>query len=313
MLSVAVSRYLSAVDYQKGLSGLKAELVVTCPGPFEARTTSLVLPHLRLLRAVENLPRIAHIVVPSSPAVITFSLAAHPPVLWNGIAIRPGDLVVHAAGESLHQRTTAAAAWGMLSVERDFLAHHGTAVLRKPLPAPGEGVVLRISARDSSEFTKLLCRSMEFVEKRPGRAGSPEVAQALEHDLLYALLYCLRNGRDELPSPECRLRATVVNQVAAMLAEAPHRRLAVTDLCAAIGVSDRVLNMCCRAVLGMGPATYMRLYRLNHARAAIIEAAAGTARIADLAGRYGFADAGRFAAAYRLAFGELPSATLSHP
>ncbi len=313
MLGVAVNRYLSAVDYQKGLPGLRVELVVTSPGPFEARTTLLALPHLRLLRAVENLPRIAHIVVPPSPGVLTFSRAAHPPVLWNGVAMRPGDLVVHASGESLHQRTGAAAAWGMLSVERDFLARHGGAVLRNSVPVPGEAAVLRVSTRDSSEFTKLICRSVEFAEKRPGRAGSFEVAQALEQDLLYALLCCLGNGQREPQSPEHRLRAAVVNQVAAMLAEAPHRRLVVADLRAAIGVSDGVLNACCRTVLGMGPATYMRLYRLSRARAAIMEAEAGSARIADLARRYGFADAGRFAAAYRLAFGELPSATLSRP
>lgn len=313
MLGVAVNRYLSAIEFQRGLTGLAAELVVTSPGPFEARTTSITLPHMVLLRAAENLPRIAHIVLPSSPALISFSLTAQPRMLWNDSAMRPGDLVLHAPGECLHQRTGGASSWGLLSVDRAFLARHGTAVLQRPVLTACEGAVLRVSPRESAEFARLHARAVEFVEKRPGRAAFPEVAQALEQDLLYALLCCFRNGQYEPPSPARSFHTAVVNRLAAMLAAEPHRRLAVADLCAAIKISDRMLGACCRAVLGMGPVSYMRLYRLNRARAAIIDAGSGAARIADLARKFGFGDAGRFAAAYRRAFGELPSATMSRP
>jgi AraC-like DNA-binding protein len=313
MLGVAVSRYLSAVDFQKGLLGLAAECVVTSPGPFEARTTSIALSHMVLLRATENLPRIAHIVLPSSPAFISFSLVAQPQMLWNGIAMRPGDLVIHAPGGQLYQRTGSASAWGMLSVDREFLARHGAALLQRSVLATCEGTILRVAAREGAEFAKLHTRAIEFVERRPGRAGFTEVAQPLEQDMLYALLCCFSNGHCEPPSASRSFQAGVMNRLAAILAAEPHRRLAVADLCAALDVSNRTLAACCRAVVGMGPASYMRLYRLSRAQAAIIDAERGTASIADLARQFGFSKPGRFAAAYRLAFGELPSATLSRP
>ncbi len=173
MLGVAISRYLDAIEFQRSFSGLTAELVVTSPGTFEAKTTSLMLPHMLLLRATESLPRIAHIALPTTPTLISFSLAAQPYMLWNGVVMRPGDFVIHAPGERLHQCTSRASTWGLLSVNREFLMRHATAVLRRPILPKSEGTLLRALPRGSGEFARLHERAIEFVERRPVRAGHP--------------------------------------------------------------------------------------------------------------------------------------------
>jgi AraC-like DNA-binding protein len=60
----------------------------------------------------------------------------------------------------------------------------------------------------------------------------------------------------------------------------------------------------------MSPGQYARLRRLNLVRAALRRADPAATSIAEIARQYGFSELGRFAAAYRTAFGETPSATL---
>ena len=95
-----------------------------------------------------------------------------------------------------------------------------------------------------------------------------------------------------------------------VLAEHPNRSLHMSELCALIGVTDRTLRSCCAEFLGMSPSRYMLLRRLNAVRIALRAADPATASVAEIAGGCGFTELGRFAGAYRTAFGESPSATL---
>ena len=101
-----------------------------------------------------------------------------------------------------------------------------------------------------------------------------------------------------------------MNRFEKLLASHVGRKLPAARICASIGVSERTLRLCCAKFLGMGPSRYIRLRRLNLVRAAGRRADPATMSVAELAGRYGFFELGRFAIRYRTLFGELPSATL---
>src|SRR5262249_29481844 len=85
------------------------------------------------------------------------------------------------------------------------------------------------------------------------------------------------------------------------------------ELCASVGVTERTLHSYCAEFLGVSPDKYLRLRRLTQARIALRHADPTTASIAAIARSCGFAQLGRFATAYRAAFGEVPSATLQRP
>jgi AraC family ethanolamine operon transcriptional activator len=92
----------------------------------------------------------------------------------------------------------------------------------------------------------------------------------------------------------------------ALLAD-PDRRPLVTQVCHAIGVSERTLRGCCLSVLGMSPAAYLRLRHLERARLALMKTSQITAgEAAEVAQRYGFVSPLHFVTAYRNAFGTLP-------
>jgi AraC-like DNA-binding protein len=95
--------------------------------------------------------------------------------------------------------------------------------------------------------------------------------------------------------------------------ESPDQSLYIPEICAALGVSDRTLRMCCQEHLGMGPKRYLLLRRMHRAGRALREAAPSVATVSDIAAQFGFWHFGRFAAAYRSLFGEMPSATLHRP
>jgi len=70
------------------------------------------------------------------------------------------------------------------------------------------------------------------------------------------------------------------------------------------------LRSLCHEFLGLSPLAYVRLRRLNLVRAALLRSDPAIATVSGVARHHGFSELGRFAAAYRAAFGESPSTTL---
>ena len=73
---------------------------------------------------------------------------------------------------------------------------------------------------------------------------------------------------------------------------------------------DRLLRECCREQLRMGPSQYLSLRRMQQVHRALRSQNRETARVSEIAERYGIRDLGRFASDYRALYGELPSTTL---
>jgi AraC-like DNA-binding protein len=94
------------------------------------------------------------------------------------------------------------------------------------------------------------------------------------------------------------------------LASRPDEPLYLSEICAAIGVSERTLRDCCQDHLGMGPHRYLWLRRMHLTRRALREAHSARTTVTDIATAHGFWELGRFAVEYRTLFDELPSATL---
>lgn len=94
----------------------------------------------------------------------------------------------------------------------------------------------------------------------------------------------------------------------ALLAADPAATPSTAALAASAGVAPRTLQRHVRAALGTRPKTLARRLRLGAARDALLAGEATS--VIDVALQHGFAHPGRFAVAYRAAFGESPSDTL---
>lgn len=102
----------------------------------------------------------------------------------------------------------------------------------------------------------------------------------------------------------------LVQKVDAWIEGQPPTSLHVSDACFALGVSLRTLQRAFQKSVGMGPAQYLLVKRLNKARAALLAADPDSVNVTAIATGHGFWELGQFAKRYRQAFGEHPSQTL---
>lgn len=89
-----------------------------------------------------------------------------------------------------------------------------------------------------------------------------------------------------------------------------HRRIAISELCQAAGVSRRQLEYSFRASLGVSPRDYIAVVRLNEIRRALKQGRGTGASVTAIALDHGVTHLSRFAQDYRRLFDELPSETI---
>jgi AraC-like DNA-binding protein len=150
-----------------------------------------------------------------------------------------------------------------------------------------------------------------LAEAETAAETHPEVARSLEQSLVEAMVKCLGDSESTEVRWAHRCREAIMRRFRRVLGENPDRALYLPETCAAIGVPDRTLRHCCHKHLGMGPKKYLLLRRLNLAQLALRTTTPDITTVTEIATRYGFWHFGRFSAAYRSVFGELPSVTLN--
>jgi transcriptional regulator GlxA family with amidase domain len=141
-------------------------------------------------------------------------------------------------------------------------------------------------------------------------AGSDLVEAELRRNALHATLaaFSPEFGLALQRSVQRRAAPRSVQRAISYLEEHAHEAITIDDVAEAAGISTRGLQYAFRRALDMTPTDYLRRRRLEGAHA---EMAAGTtASVGEIALRWGFASASRFAKHYRDAYGRTPRQTL---
>jgi AraC-like DNA-binding protein len=296
-----------AEDFQAALSadGV-AGLLVTGRGQFRARITQVGLEGLRFAAVEEQLARIAFVAVPAGMVLVAFPIDGGPSPVWGGIEIRPREIIAFGPGERLHARTVGPSHWGAFHVLGQPLVQYGRAVSGTRFTVPS-AARLRPPAAVVRELRGLHRAAIRMAEARAAAFTDIEAAHGLEQQLLHMLIECLSEGGEEETATGRRHRGILARLEDWLIAE-PF--LSMSDLCAALGVSDRLLRLCCKEHLGMGPRSYRHLRGMQQVRSTLRSRNLDGASVSEVARRHGFHSLGRFATNYRALYGELPSVTL---
>lgn len=143
--------------------------------------------------------------------------------------------------------------------------------------------------------------------------GSPVLAEELARTVATAALHTFANStmtRQHVPGPGAAAPATVRRAVAYLEANAD-RPVQLSDVAAEVGTSARALQYAFRRHLDTTPLAHLRRVRLERTRQDLREADPTRGdTVAAVAARWGFTNTGRFAAAYRAAYGVTPAETL---
>jgi AraC-like DNA-binding protein len=309
MAQSGTATFANLDDYRAAIRTARVNLIVTGGGDFNARLTWLALDRLYLLHSREKLPRIGFFSLSPTRAFASFRTSAASPLTYSAFDLQFGDIVFHGRGERTHQRTDGESQWALISLPHEQLAACSKALTGTKIISPPEGRVLRPSRRAAKRLLQLHSKICRLVKTKQELIANPEVARAIEQELLHALVNCLTAGDASGNPRRRRHHAEIMARFEDALASHREPHLNLPALCSAIGVPERTLRACCSEFLGMSPTRYHLLRRLNGARSALLSADPETASVAEIARNNQFHELGRFAVAYRTLFGEMPSST----
>jgi AraC-like DNA-binding protein len=296
-------------DYRAGMVDANVDLVLTKPGDFNARLTWLTLDHFHAFRGSEGVPRIAYMSLAPTRVFVSFPLTSSFVLVWNGVELQLGDIVLHSRGERGHQWTKGTSQWGLVSFPASKFADYCRALAEFDLPDRPVGQILRLPPSVAVRLRRLHSRACHLAETKPAIIVYQEAAHAIEQEFIYTLVNCLAAGDTHSPPAIQRRHAEIMIRFEEILRTDFGELPSAPKLCAAMGIAERTLRACCVKSVGLSPGQYIRLRQLNLARSELQRASA-TTTVAQIALRCRFSELGRFAVYYRMLFGESPSETL---
>jgi AraC-like DNA-binding protein len=302
--------FLEPDHYEASLRQTQIEILIALNSKFKARLTWAELHDLQVLRCEEDVPRVAYVWLGAQLSFVTFPAHSGPLPILGGTELGPGEIVFHGRGERLHQATPGSFVWNVMALDPVQLEQYGRALSGKPFTLPLKGKILRPSPRDVARLRRLHAQVCHLAETKPKLLAHTEVARAIEQGLIQTLVACLTGASMRADGAIKRRHASVMIRFEEVLAEHLGEPLDTPELCELIGVTERTLRSCCAEFLGMSPVRYVLLRRLRGARVALRDAAPDGVSLLELVRGFGFAELGRFEAAYRAAFSEAPLTTL---
>jgi AraC-like DNA-binding protein len=295
-----------AALHREGGSGL----LVTAFGDFRARLTQLDLHSLRLSAVEEALPRILFLAVPPNELLASFPIGDLPSPIWGGMGPGKGEFLTFGPGHRVHMRTHGPCRWGAIRFAVGELADYFQKLTEATLAVPPVAQCWHPPGAAARRLLQLHAAATRAGEYRPKLIVDAEASHGMEQQLIDAFVECLSAG----PSEACMQSKQRLQEIAIrfedLLADLPDRHRRVADYSAALGISDRLLRTSCRETLGMSAAGYVRLRALHRIHRILRGGDAPATRVSQVANCHGFRDLGAFASAYRVLFGEPPSATL---
>jgi AraC-like DNA-binding protein len=298
------------IPYQATIRGGAVELFPTVKGNFHVEWTQIDCGRLWLQHSSEDLPRVAHSKVNPKELVIAFhGDQRQAPAYYSGLELTADGIVVGFPGSSRHVRTYHPCRWASMSLSGEDFSTATSALLGRELCKGPITSLVHPAPAHMARLVRLHAATRKLVEAVPEIFEHPEVSSAIEHDLVHAMVRCLADDTQAEATVGWRRHTAIMKRFEEFVANCD-RPLHVTEICAGVGVSERVLRFCCDEHLGMGPIRYLWLRRMHLARRALMNADPVRTSVTQIVTQYGFWQLGYFAAAYQGLFGELPSATL---
>lgn len=272
-------------------------------GPFHAELARYWLGDIMLQRADIGQPINATMGMP--PAwVVGFGPTSHASERWNGELLEPDHVVLHRPGREAHM-VAQGGEWGSVTVQEATLQRIFQERLGRP-PALSARQMLRPAPHVLSALRRLHAEAHAISDD----AGAEPARAVLRDRLEAALVACLTSTPVGPEDGIIARRGELLSALDDLCAASNAEPLTASRVCRLMGSDERTLKLLCQHVFGMSLHAYVTQWRLRHVHHALRRASPVETSVATEAMRQGFWELGRFAAAYRRAFGQKPSDTL---
>jgi AraC-like DNA-binding protein len=295
---------------QTAIQAADVELFPTTKGKFSSELTQIRMDQIWMQRFHQGLAQINTVATRPGRRVIGFHTRQNQTAMQHcGMEVLPGTIVVNNF-DVLHQRSDADFHYGAMSMTTDDFAVACKAITNLEFGMLPLTHLVRPSPVLMSRLMKLHEMVGQIAETTPDLLELPEIMRSLEQKLIHLMVRCLTEGALSEMTVGSRRHDIIMSKFEEFLEENPDTPLYLTEICAAIGVAERTLRVACEEHLGMGPIRYLSLRRMHLVRRALLRADPSRTTVTRVATDHGFWELGRFAVAYRVLFGELPSESL---
>jgi AraC-like DNA-binding protein len=310
MPSSTILKFSDPYEYQAAFGhATDLNTIVTARGSYQSKLTLVNLHRLELQHARNSLPKIVRGTTKKNVCAISFLVADNKAyVTFNGAEVSQSCISFYSPATEYNVAASAECYWAGITVAPETLALALQALVGYEITAPKATQLIRTPAPQIARLLKLHEAAVQLATTAPDVLSHPEVARVIEQELLRALIACLGD-----PAPIKKAnpnRQRVLQRFHQVVDANQYEPLYLPEICSAVGVSERTLHSVCTSYLGVSPHRYLWLRRMNLVRRALALADPKAKTVTTVANDYGFAELGRFAVAYRVLYGESPSATL---
>ena len=309
---MAVGAQVKTVDpdqFRVAIRPANGRFTIIGRGQFSIQATQVTFDDLRLQRGDESVAREWHLCVPSNRLALTFVFTGAGLGL-HGVRADGDAVLVGPPGLDAMHTLFGPTVWGSVTLPPDRLAEYSVALTGRDWTPPGNVLGLKPGPAPLARLLRLHASMTHLAETAPALLAHPDVARGLEQSGIEAFVACLEQADYRVGGEPFRKRTQVMKRFRGLVERHADQGLFLSEVCAAVGVPYRTLNLYCREEFGVSPKQYLLLRRLHLVRHALRQPGAGRQTVTEAAMRFGFWELGRFAAFYQAVFGERPSATL---
>ncbi|MBB4274087.1 helix-turn-helix domain-containing protein [Rhizobium mongolense] len=277
-------------------------------GRFEGRLTQFLMGDVQLGRESWSPGVLQRGCAPAGTWVFGLPLFAEGSLHIRRRPAPPGQLLVATSRDDVGFTATGPSALMIVVLPTQSIDHwvqvrRGIERLDVDLPSPRWQVPATEMARRAETLSGLL----EVLTTESDDLFGERSLRNVESQIFEVILGMIPSA--EVIEP-LHSRARIARAVLSLLRERLNDPPSITELCVLVGARERTLYLSCLEAFGRPPATLLAELRLNAAHRSLLHPEKDIS-VTAVAVRYGFTHFGRFAAAYRHQFGELPSVTFA--
>jgi len=288
--------------------GWDADFRVTSGDAYVARIEHTQMKHVLINSASYSEPTLQRASTPAGSRTLALPVQIHGPMSWFNYEINDRSLMLFPENRELFSVSRGSMHISTFSIADELFDRQLEQLAVTDSPALLDGRVMQLDDATWRHLHKCLFILREYCEKYRDEQPFPELERFLTEEAAYQFASRML-GR---PLDSCRLpvHAAAKHTRRAMQYILPRLRtpLTVAEVCAAVGIGRRNLEMSFQRYLGRSPKQLIKYLRYSLCREEMQQQY--RVSVNEIARSWGFWHMGQFAADYKTLFGECPGVTV---
>jgi AraC family ethanolamine operon transcriptional activator len=249
----------------------------------------------------------------SPPGTITVGIPLSTPQVfkWHGYSLSSNSALLQKSSRGIDMLRSGNFPLALVTIDIDSLFSWAEQTNRPRVVSLITDSTLAIQPEPTvlRRFRSHLRYIFELFWRQPQTILQPAMQSPIREDFISLVLDVLDSHQND-PPLRPSIRHPYIKRAEEILLDNLDRPLSILDLCQELHISERTLRYGFQECFGLGPATYLKIQRLNGVRRQLKASAGRGITVSAIALQWGFWHMGQFAKDYKKMFGECPSATL---